>query len=57
MHMDVLRSIAGIEIFPVISLVVFVSFFGGMLVWTLRLDRKRLRELSQLPLDQKRSDQ
>ena len=32
MYMDILRSITGIEIFPVISLVLFVAVFGVVLV-------------------------
>ena len=41
MYMDILRAIAGIEIFPVVSLLLFVTVFTVVLVWTLRLDRAR----------------
>lgn len=51
MYKDVLRSIAGIEMFPVISLLVFVAVFVVMLVWVWRLDPRRLSELANLPLD------
>ncbi len=51
MYKDVLRSIAGIEMFPVISLLVFVTVFVVMLVWAWRLDPQRLSELANLPLD------
>jgi cytochrome c oxidase cbb3-type subunit IV len=51
MYKDILRGIAGIEVFPVISLIVFVAFFTAVLVWTARLDRHRLARLSSLPLD------
>ena len=51
MYKDVLRSIAGIEMFPVISLLVFVTVFVVMLVWAWRLDPRRLSELANLPLD------
>ncbi|MEO5819198.1 MAG: cbb3-type cytochrome c oxidase subunit 3 [Vicinamibacteraceae bacterium] len=51
MYTDILRSIAGIEVFPVLSLVVFVSFFTAVLVWVARLDPQRVASLSALPLD------
>ena len=51
MYMEVLRSIEGIEIFPVISLVVFVTFFGAMLIWTSRLTPEALREYAGMPLE------
>lgn len=51
MYKDVLRAIAGIEMFPVISLLVFVTVFVVMLVWAWRLDPQRLSDLANLPLD------
>lgn len=51
MYKDILRSIVGIDIFPVISLVVFLAVFTAVLVWTARLDRRRLAHLAALPLD------
>jgi cytochrome c oxidase cbb3-type subunit IV len=51
MYKDILRSIAGIEVFPVISLIVFVTFFTAVLVWTVRMSRSQVDRLSHLPLD------
>ena len=51
MHIDTLRAIAGIEIFPVVSLLLFVAVFTVVLVWTLRLDRTRVAAAAHLPLD------
>jgi hypothetical protein len=51
MYKDILRSIAGIDVFPVFSLVVFLLVFTVVLVWTARLDRRRLAHLASLPLD------
>jgi hypothetical protein len=51
MHIDTLRAIAGIEIFPVISLLLFVAVFTVVLVWTLRLDRAHVASAAHLPLD------
>jgi hypothetical protein len=51
MSAEVLRAIQGIEIFPVISLLVFVVVFSVVLIWTSRLDRRRLDRFARLPLD------
>jgi hypothetical protein len=53
MYKEVLRSITGIEIYPVVSLVVFTVFFALVIAWTARLDRRHLERLAQLPLDGK----
>ena len=47
-HME---SIVGIEIFPVISFIIFFLFFLGLIWWVVKLDKKNVRELSALPLD------
>jgi hypothetical protein len=51
MHTEVLRAIAGVDVFPVISLVLFVVTFAAAVVWALRLDRAVVDRLSALPLD------
>ena len=51
MYTDILRRISGIEVFPVISLLLFVTVFTVVLIWTVRLDAARITQLSQLPLD------
>ncbi len=51
MYKEVLRSIDGVEIFPVISLLVFFAFFVGVVVWSIRLNRQRVSEMARLPLD------
>ncbi|MBT4498438.1 MAG: cbb3-type cytochrome c oxidase subunit 3 [Gemmatimonadetes bacterium] len=51
MYKEVLRSIEGIEIYPIIALLIFFAFFVGVIVWSTRIDKERLRELSILPLD------
>ena len=54
MHIETLRAIDGIGIFPVISLVLFVSVFAVMIVRAARLDGRRLAEYAALPLDESR---
>ncbi|MBT2558850.1 hypothetical protein J7E24_13725 [Hymenobacter sp. ISL-91] len=50
MHKEVLRSIAGIEIYPLISFVIFFLFFLGLLVYVLIANRQHLHDMSQMPL-------
>jgi cytochrome c oxidase cbb3-type subunit IV len=52
MYMELLQNIAGIEIFPVISLVLFVVVFAGILFWAIRADRTELDRHATLPLDE-----
>ena len=47
---DNMASIDGIEIYPIISLVIFVAFFTGLLWWVFKADKKKIKEISQLPL-------
>jgi hypothetical protein len=51
MYTEVLRAIDGIAIFPIVSLVLFVTIFTGMLVWALRLGSDRLAAFARMPLD------
>jgi len=48
---SVLESIAGIDIFPIISLAVFTLVFGAMLLWVFKLDKKTVSKMKKLPLD------
>ena len=46
-----LQSIEGVEIYPLISLIVFVLFFVIMFIWMLRIDKNYIKEMEELPLD------
>jgi cytochrome c oxidase cbb3-type subunit IV len=51
MYKDILRAIVGVEIFPVISLLLFVTVFTAVVVYVMRLERPRIERQAQLPLD------
>jgi cytochrome c oxidase cbb3-type subunit 4 len=55
MYAEILQRIEGIEVFPVISLVLFVIVFSGMLIQVCRVDRSRLDRMAALPLDDSRA--
>ncbi len=46
-----IEKISGIDILGMVSLVMFVSFFTVMLVWVFRSNKQKLKEISQIPLD------
>lgn len=49
---DNLTTIDGVEIYPIISLVIFVLFFTGVIINTLRVDKKEIEALENMPLDE-----
>jgi cbb3-type cytochrome oxidase subunit 3 len=47
-----LTSIDGIEIFPIISLIIFFTFFVGLGIYILRADKKKIDTMKRMPLDE-----
>ena len=50
MYTEILRSIEGVGVYPVISLLMFVAVFTIVLLWAIRADRTRLALHAALPL-------
>ena len=48
---EALQSIQGVEIYPIISLLLFVLSFGVVLFLALRMNRSEVEYVSRLPLD------
>ena len=46
-----LTSISGIEIYPLISFIIFFTFFLVMLIWVIKSDKKYIAEVENLPLE------
>jgi cytochrome c oxidase cbb3-type subunit 3 len=46
-----LTNIAGIDVFPLFSLLVFFLFFVGLLAYVFSADRKAIGELKNLPFE------
>jgi cytochrome c oxidase cbb3-type subunit IV len=44
-------TIGGIDIYPIISLLIFFIFFVAVLYYVKTLDKKKVEEISSLPLD------
>ncbi|MET4075918.1 hypothetical protein [Hymenobacter sp. UYCo722] len=51
MEKNVLQSIAGVTVYPLISFAIFFLFFIGLLVYVLVANRQHLSTMSQLPLE------
>lgn len=47
-HMD---SIQDIEIYPIISLTIFFSFFTILFIWVVTSKKKYIEEVSNIPLE------
>lgn len=50
MYKELLQSIEGIEIYPLISLFIFIALFAGVVWWILKLDKGYVKEMETLPL-------
>ena len=50
MYKEVLQSITGIAIYPLISFVIFFLFFLALLVYVLVANRQHITAMSMLPL-------
>ncbi len=46
-----LESIENIEIYPIISLLLFFAVFITMIIFVYKLPKKQIDEISQLPLE------
>lgn len=46
------EKIDGIEIYPIISQIIFVAFFVLVLVYVSKMKKTRIDEMKKMPLDQ-----
>lgn len=53
-HME---SIAGIEIYPLISLLIFFSFFVLLFWWVFTTKKEYIDRVSKIPFDQPKNDE
>jgi cytochrome c oxidase cbb3-type subunit 4 len=51
LYKELLQSIEGIEIFPLISLFIFIALFAGIVIWIVKLDKKYIKDMKTLPLE------
>jgi len=46
-----LTGIDGVAIYPIISLLIFVIFFTVMITYVIRMKKKEIEEVSNIPFD------
>mgnify|MGYP000657166224 CR=1 FL=1 len=46
-----LTGIDGVEIYPILSLLIFVLFFSGVVWYVVRMKKKEIDTLSNIPLE------
>lgn len=51
MYKEVLRSIEGAEIFPIIALVIFFALFIGITIWAIKRDKTVVDQIANMPLE------
>ncbi|MBK7228305.1 MAG: cbb3-type cytochrome c oxidase subunit 3 [Ignavibacteriales bacterium] len=51
MYKELLQSIEGVSIYPIISLVVFVLFFAVILIWMFKVDKNYIKKMENLPFE------
>lgn len=45
-----METIAGVAIYPILSLLIFFLFFVGLALWVFSYKKEKIDELSQIPL-------
>lgn len=56
MYKNVLQSIQNIEIWPVISFVIFFVFFLCLLLYVFTADKKYMHDMSVMPINDQQAD-
>lgn len=51
MYKELLQSIEGISLYPIISLIVFILFFAIILIWMFKVDNNYIKKMENLPLE------
>ena len=51
MYKEILNSVEGISVYPIISLIVFVLFFAIILIWMFKVDKTYIKKMENLPLE------
>lgn len=46
-----METIIGIEVFPIISFIIFFSFFVGLIIYVMRMKKDNVDSMSALPLE------
>ncbi len=48
-----METIAGVAVYPILSLLIFFAFFVGLGFWVYSYKKEKIDEMSQIPLNDK----
>jgi cytochrome c oxidase cbb3-type subunit IV len=57
MYREVLQAIKGVDVFAIITLIIFILFFVLVAVRLIRMDKDHLKKMAQLPLEPENNSQ
>ena len=46
-----METISGVEIYPILSLLIFFFFFVGLGFWVFSYKKEKIQEMSEIPLN------
>lgn len=46
-----MEGMIGVEIYPIIALVIFFLFFTGLIIWVMKTKKTYISEVEQIPLN------
>lgn len=52
MHKEVLGSIDGVSLFPIVAIILFMFIFGLIIWYVVRMDKKQIGEMASMPLQE-----
>jgi cytochrome c oxidase cbb3-type subunit 4 len=47
-----METIVGVQIYPILSLLIFFVFFLGLGIWVFSYKKEKIDEMSHIPLDE-----
>ncbi|KAF2508552.1 cbb3-type cytochrome c oxidase subunit 3 [Flavobacterium zhairuonense] len=47
-----METISGVEIYPILSLMIFFLFFVGLAFWVFSYKKEKIKEMSEIPLNE-----
>ncbi|WPO77456.1 CcoQ/FixQ family Cbb3-type cytochrome c oxidase assembly chaperone [Flavobacterium sp. KACC 22761] len=47
-----METISGVEIYPILSLMIFFLFFVGLAFWVFSYKKDKIKEMSEIPLNE-----
>ena len=51
MFKNYLQAIDGVEVYAIISMLIFVLFFIAIIIWLIKVDKLYIKKMEELPLE------